>query len=141
MGWRRPWGVDLVELFAYQSFDELFVHFITSGALDPSSSGHCTTASWSSSRSGLPNLVGHNNDIPTYHEGLVTVLRIKDPALDVEILQSTFAGQLAQNGVNSAGVGVGINTLADLPGGSGYRYRSTCDGSCRPTRLEKPLTT
>jgi len=111
-------GVDLVELFAYQSFDELFVHFISSGALDPSSSGHCTTAAIAG-RPGLSNLIGHNNDIPTYHEGLVTVLRIKDPALDVEILQSTFAGQLGQNGVNSLGVGVGINTLADLPGGSG----------------------
>ena len=111
-------GVDLAELFAYQSFDELFMHLITSGALDPSSSGHCTTAA-ASGRSGLPNLVGHNNDIPTYHEGFVTVLRIVNPALEMEILQSTFAGQLAQNGVNSAGVAVGINTLADLPGGPG----------------------
>ncbi len=111
-------GVDLVELFAYQSFDEFFMHLISSGTLDPATSGHCTTAAVAG-RAGLPNLVAHNNDIPTYHEGLVTVIHIKRPGSDVEILQSTFAGQLGQNGVNSAGVGVGINTIVDLPGGSG----------------------
>ena len=49
----------------------------------------------------------------------MTVLHIRFPDSDLEILQSTFAGQLAQNGVNNRGVGVGINTLANLPGGEG----------------------
>lgn len=61
----------------------------------------------------------HNNDIPTYHEELVTVLHIKYPDSDLEILQSAFAGQIGQNGVNNRGVAVGINTLANLPGGDG----------------------
>lgn len=111
-------GVDMVELFTYQSFDEFFMYLISSGTLDFGTNGHCTTAAVAG-HAGLPNLVAHNNDIPTYHEGCVTVTHIKSPGAEVEILQSTFAGQLGQNGVNSAGLAVGINTIADLPGGSG----------------------
>ena len=66
-------------------------------------------------RRGLPNYVPYNNDIPTYHAGVCTVLHIKYPDSDLEILQGAFAGQIAQHGVNNRGVGVGINTIADLP--------------------------
>jgi len=48
------------------------------------------------------------------------VLHIKLNNSDLEILQSTFAGQIGQNGVNNKGVAVGINTLANLPGGDGF---------------------
>jgi isopenicillin-N N-acyltransferase-like protein len=111
-------GVDLKQLFVYQSFDEFFVFLLTSGTLDMGTTGHCTTAGVYG-RAGKPNYVGHNNDIPTYHEELVTVLHIKYPDSDLEILQSAFAGQIGQNGVNNRGVAVGINTLANLPGGDG----------------------
>ena len=106
-------GVDFNELFVYQSFDELFLFLAQSGSLDVAN-GHCTTTGVYGRR-GKPNYVTHNNDIPTYHEGAVTVLHIKYPDSDLEILQSTFAGQIAQNGVNNRGVGVGMNTIADLP--------------------------
>ena len=111
-------GVDLKELFVYQSFDEFFVFLMTSGSLELGTTGHCTTAGVYG-RPDKPNYVGHNNDIPTYHEELVTVLHIKYPNSDLEILQSAFAGQIGQNGVNNRGVAVGINTLANLPGGDG----------------------
>jgi hypothetical protein len=111
-------GVDLKQLFVYQSFDEFFVFLLTSGTLEMGTTGHCTTAGVYG-RPGKPNYVGHNNDIPTYHEELVTVLHIKYPDSDLEILQSAFAGQIGQNGVNNRGVAVGINTLANLPGGDG----------------------
>jgi hypothetical protein len=111
-------GVDLNELFVYQSFDELFVFLLTSGTLELGTTGHCTTAGVYG-RADKPNYVGHNNDIPTYHEELVTVLHVKYPDSDLEILQSAFAGQIGQNGVNNRGVAVGINTLANLPGGDG----------------------
>ena len=110
--------VDLNELFVYQSFDEFFVFLLTSGSLEMGTTGHCTTAGVYG-RPDKPNYVGHNNDIPTYHEELVTVLHIKYPDSDLEILQSAFAGQIGQNGVNNRGVAVGINTLANLPGGDG----------------------
>lgn len=106
-------GVDFNELFVYQSFDEVFAFLMQSGAMDRAD-GHCTTTSVYG-RKGLPNYVTHNNDIPTYHTGVGTVLHIKYPDSDLEILQGAFAGQVAQNGVNNRGVGVGINTIADLP--------------------------
>ena len=106
-------GVDFNVLFVYQSFDELFLFLMESGALDRAD-GHCTTTAVYG-RDGKSNYVTHNNDIPTYHEGVVTVLLIRYPDSDLEILQSTFAGQIAQNGVNNRGLGVGMNTVADLP--------------------------
>ena len=106
-------GVDFNELFVYQSFDELFLFLMKSGSLDQAD-GHCTTTGIYG-REGKPNFVTHNNDIPTYHEAVGTVLHIKYPDSDLEILQATFAGQIGQNGVNNRGVAVGINTLADLP--------------------------
>ena len=106
-------GVDFNELFVYQSFDELFLFLLKSGSLDLAD-GHCTTTGIYG-REGKPNFVTHNNDIPTYHEAVGTVLHIKYPDSDLEILQATFAGQIGQNGVNNRGVAVGINTLADLP--------------------------
>ena len=106
-------GVDFNELFVYQSFDELFMFLMQSGSLDQAN-GHCTTTAVFG-RLGKSNFVTHNNDIPIYHEGVCTVLHIKYPDSDLEILQSTFAGQIAQNGVNNRGLGVGISTVVDLP--------------------------
>lgn len=106
-------NVDFNELFLYQSFDELFLFLMKSGALKEAD-GHCTTIGVYG-RKNLANYVTHNNDIPTYHEGAVTVLKIKYPNSDLVILQQTFAGQIGQNGVNNYGVGVGMNTIADLP--------------------------
>ena len=105
--------VELRELFVYQSFDELFLYLMKSGALEQGT-GHCTTTAVYG-RDTLPNIITHNNDIPTYHEAVGTVLRIRYPDSDLEILQATFAGQIGQNGVNNRGVAVGINTIADLP--------------------------
>lgn len=110
-------GADFNELFVYQSFDELFLFLQKSGSLDHAD-GHCTTVGVYG-RAGKPNMVTHNNDIPTYHEGVGTVLHIKYPDSDLEILQATFAGQVGQNGVNNRGVAVGINTIADLPTSNG----------------------
>jgi len=104
--------VDFSELFMYQSFDELFMFLMNSGAINIAD-GHCTTTGVYG-RKNLPNYVTHNNDIPVYHEGAVTVLKIKYPNSDLVILQQTFAGQIGQNGVNIYGVGVGVNTVADL---------------------------
>ena len=105
--------VDFDELFVYQSFDELFLFLLKSGSID-FANGHCTTTGIYG-RKGLPNYLTHNNDIPTYHVGGVTVLKISYPDSDLVILQQTFAGQIGQNGVNNYGVSVGVNTIADLP--------------------------
>lgn len=111
-------GVSLHQLFVYQSFDEFFLFLLQSGSLDVENTGHCTTAGVYG-RVDRPNYVGHNNDIPPYHEEVTTVLHILYPDSDLAILQSTFAGQIGQNGVNNRGVSVGINTVANLPGSDG----------------------
>ena len=90
--------VDFIELFMYQSFDELFMFLMNSGSIDIAD-GHCTTTGVYG-RKNLPNYLTHNNDIPVYHEGAVTVLKIKYPNSDLVVLQQTFAGQIGQNGVN-----------------------------------------
>ncbi|WP_044201962.1 C45 family peptidase [Flammeovirga sp. OC4] len=97
-------------LFAYQAFDELFTYFANEGFIDLQ--GHCTTVGIE----GKQNIVTHNNDIPTYFKGLNTLLRIKNPTTGHVILQGTFAGVIAQNGVNNHGIAVGINTVANIKG-------------------------
>ena len=105
--------VDFDILFSYQSFDE-FYSYLEAGNHFKSIEGHCTTIGVFG-RENQANFLTHNNDLPSYHEGAVTVLKIKYPNSDLILLQQTFAGQIGQNGVNSYGVAVGINTIIDMP--------------------------
>jgi predicted choloylglycine hydrolase len=111
-------GVNFNQLFIYQSLDEFYMYLMQSGALDSKDTTHCTTAGVYA-RPDKPNFVGHNNDLPSYHEELVTVLQIKYPTSDLQILQGTFAGQIGQNGLNNHGVAVGCNLIGNLPSGDG----------------------
>jgi isopenicillin-N N-acyltransferase-like protein len=105
--------VDFDKLFSYQSFDE-FYSYLEAGNYFQTNEGHCTTTGVFG-RENQANFLTHNNDLPSYHEGAVTVLKIKYPNSDLVILQQTFAGQVGQNGVNNYGVAVGINTIIDMP--------------------------
>ena len=105
--------VDFDKLFSYQSFDE-FYSYLEAGNHFQTNEGHCTTIGVFG-RENQANFLTHNNDLPSYHEDAVTVLKIKYPNSDLVILQQTFAGQLGQNGVNNYGVAVGINTIIDMP--------------------------
>ncbi len=105
--------VDFDKLFTYQSFDE-FNSYLEAGNHFKTNEGHCTTTGVFG-RQNQANFLTHNNDLPSYHEGAVTVLKIKNPNSDLVILQQTFAGQIGQNGVNNYGVAVGINTIIDMP--------------------------
>ena len=58
--------------------------------------------------------IAQTMDIPTYHDGTQTVLRIV-PDDGVPQLVFTAAGMLALNGANAAGVGVVVNSLAQSP--------------------------
>lgn len=111
-------GVNFNQLFVYQSFDEFFMYLMQSGTIDTSIIPHCTTASVFA-RPDKANFIGHNNDIPSYHEELVSVLNIKYPDSDLQILQGAFAGQIGQNGINNRGVAVGINTIVNLASSDG----------------------
>ncbi len=105
--------VDFDKLFSYQSFDE-FYSYLEAGNHFKTNEGNCTTTGVFG-RENQANFLTHNNDLPSYHEGAVTVLKIKYPNSDLVILQQTFAGQIGQNGVNNYGVAVGINTIIDMP--------------------------
>jgi isopenicillin-N N-acyltransferase-like protein len=105
--------VDFDKLFTYQSFDE-FDSYLVAGNHFKKNEGNCTTTGVFG-RENQANFLTHNNDLPSYHEGAVTVLKIKAPNSDLVILQQTFAGQIGQNGVNNYGVAVGINTIIDMP--------------------------
>ncbi|WP_158548331.1 C45 family autoproteolytic acyltransferase/hydolase [Marixanthomonas ophiurae] len=105
--------VDFNKLFSYQSFDE-FYSYLEAGNHFKTKEGNCTTTGVLG-RENQANFLTHNNDLPSYHKGAVTVLKVKYPNTDLVILQQTFAGQIGQNGVNNYGVAVGINTIIDLP--------------------------
>jgi hypothetical protein len=102
-------GVDFQTLYAYQMFDEFVVHAIERYRL-----AHCSGFGVFG-RDALPNILGQNNDLPPYYAGTHTVLRIKYPH-NHEVLVFTWAGLLAQNGVNNRNVGVTMNIVPTAKG-------------------------
>ena len=102
-------GVDFQTLYAYQMFDEFVVHAIEKYRL-----AHCSGFGVYG-RDGLPNILGQNNDLPPYYAGTHTVLRIKYPR-NHEVLVFTWAGLLAQNGVNNQNLGVTMNIVPTAKG-------------------------
>jgi hypothetical protein len=102
-------GVDFQTLYAYQMFDEFVVHAVEKYRL-----AHCSGFGVYG-RDGLPNILGQNNDLPPYYAGTHTVLRIEYPRRH-EVLVFTWAGLLAQNGVNNQNVGVVMNIVPTAKG-------------------------
>jgi predicted choloylglycine hydrolase len=106
--------VDFDTLFVYGAFDETVQYLIANkesiGASDLN--GHCTGLGVYG-RTDLPTMMGQNNDLPRFYDGAHTVLHIKFPDSDLEILQFTWAGMLANNGMNNRGLGVTINFLPE----------------------------
>jgi isopenicillin-N N-acyltransferase-like protein len=102
-------GVDFQTLYAYQMFDELVVYVIKKYRLV-----HCSGFGVYG-RDALPNILGQNNDLPPYYAGTHTVLRIKYPR-NHEALVFTWAGLLAQNGVNNQNLGVTMNIVPTAKG-------------------------
>lgn len=102
-------GVDFQTLYAYQMFDEFVVHAVKKYRLD-----HCSGFGVYG-RDALPNILGQNNDLPPYYSGTHTVLRIKYPS-NHDVIVFTWAGLLAQNGVNNKNLGVVMNIVPTAKG-------------------------
>ena len=102
-------GVDFQTLYAYQMFDELVVYVVKKYRL-----AHCSGFGVYG-RDSLPNILGQNNDLPPYYAGTHTVLRIKYPH-NHEAMVFTWAGLLAQNGVNNQNLGVTMNIVPTAKG-------------------------
>jgi hypothetical protein len=124
--------VDFSTLYAFQMFDELAMYAGKKYRL-----AHCSGLGVHS-RQDLPNILGQNNDLPRYYEGTATVLRIKYPD-DHEAIVFTWAGCVAQNGVNNKNVGVTMNIVPTAKGTEngvpmpfiirGILERSSADGA------------
>ena len=72
---------------------------------------HCSTLGIA----GPPTVVAQNLDLPEWWEGLQTVLRIPAWRDEPGCVIVTAAGFTVMNGMNDAGVAIGVNALPDVP--------------------------
>ncbi len=105
-------GIDMKVLFLYNSLDEYLAFLMEKGGT-ADQVAHCTTTGVFG-RENLPNFVTHNNDLMTFFRDRVVVSKISFPDSDLVILQTSFVGTFAQNGVNNKGVAVGCNIIVDM---------------------------
>jgi isopenicillin-N N-acyltransferase like protein len=66
---------------------------------------------------GKPALLAQNLDVATWMDGLQLVLKIQNPLTEVHSLVYTMAGMIGVNGLNSRGLGLGVNGLTQLRSG------------------------
>ncbi len=97
-------GVDFNNLYAYNMFDEFVAFTVKKYRLS-----FCTGFGVYG-RTNLPNIIGQNNDLPRYFDGTQTLLRIKEEG-GRETYVFTFAGLLANNGLNNSPLGCTINIM------------------------------
>jgi isopenicillin-N N-acyltransferase-like protein len=113
-------------MYAYNCFDEMLnvlIRLSASGAIDAEVvTGQTELAGCSGmgvwGQESIPTLLGQTVDTP-YFDGAQTVLHVKLPETDVELLLITAAGNVAGfTGVNNHGVGQGGNSIATLTNSS-----------------------
>lgn len=108
-GMAKGADVDFNTLYAYQMFDEFVMYTAKKYRLQ-----HCSGFGVYGRNKKL-NLLGQNNDLPPYYDGTHTVLNIKYPNKH-SVIVFTWAGLLAQNGVNNKNVGVTMNIVPTSTG-------------------------
>ena len=102
-------GQPFESVFAWQLIDECWWYLDEAdGSLQPH--GHCSAMAVSCSGRGL---LAQTQDLYRHMDGSQVMLRYFDES-GLEILAPSVAGLLALNGVNSAGLAVGITTLDEL---------------------------
>jgi hypothetical protein len=74
---------------------------------------HCSTLGVASD--GAPTIVAQNLDLPVWWEGLQTILRYPGFEDEPGGVLVTAAGFIVMNGMNDAGVAIGVNALPDVP--------------------------
>jgi len=97
-------NVDFNNLYAYNMFDEFVAFTVKKFRLS-----FCTGFGVYG-RKNLPNIIGQNNDLPRYFDGTQTLLLIKQED-GRKIYIFTFAGLLANNGMNDSALGCTINIM------------------------------
>jgi isopenicillin-N N-acyltransferase like protein len=104
-------AISFRDAYAYQLMDEewLFRVDLIRG-LQPLE--HCSMVGLFGE--GAPPILAQNMDLPKYYDDTQTLLRIRDDSRDLESLVFTAAGIIGTIGLNSRGVGICCNTLAQL---------------------------
>ena len=97
------------QILAYSLMDEEWAFAKARHAQAPG----CTVACFRGSGDTAP-VLAQTMDIPSLHDGTQVVLRIRPPD-GPEALVFAYAGMIALNGCNAAGVGVVVNALEVLP--------------------------
>lgn len=107
-------GITFRDIYAYQLMDEewIFRSQYTHGA-GHAPLEHCSVVGVFGEGS-RPTILAQNMDLPKYYDGTQTLLRIKHHDSDLEAFAFTAAGLIATNGLNNRGVGLCVNTLAQL---------------------------
>lgn len=103
-------GQTFQDVLAFQLVDE---YWVRADSLDHTSEKHHCSSVGVSARNGQPAYVAQNMDLDTWMEGYQVVMRIH-PADGPEQLVFTCAGLIGLTGMNSAGIGVCVNTLMQL---------------------------
>ncbi len=67
-----------------------------------------------SARDERSAVIGQNMDTPTWYDGLQVLLHLKGPDMPVEVFNFSLAGKINLCGMNSNGLAICCNTLAQL---------------------------
>ena len=99
-------GVDFNTILVFQLVGE---YWVNGGVI---SAEHCSAMA-TAGTAKHPGIVAQNMDLETYRDGFQTILRIEEPSGLHELIL-TQPGLIGFNGMNSRGVGVVVNTVAQL---------------------------
>lgn len=97
-------------MFAWQLIDEVWWYVDERRAGDRAEDPGCSTFAVND---GISGLAGQTQDLYRHIDGHQVMLRYHDPD-GLTVLAPSVAGLLALNGVNSAGLGVGVTTVSEL---------------------------
>jgi hypothetical protein len=100
-------GQDFRDVFVLNLLDEFWVY------VDSLENHHCS-AMGVPATDGRPAIVAQNMDLERYTDGYQVLMRIPADARHPEQMILTYAGLIGLNGMNSAGVGVCVNTMMQL---------------------------
>ena len=101
-------GIDYDTMFVFQLIDEIWAQ-----GRKVLEAEKCTSLGVDR-RDGQPTIVAQTLDIPEWYHGYQTLLHIVDEKAKLETFVVTLPGLVGANGLNSARVGVAVNTLLQL---------------------------
>jgi isopenicillin-N N-acyltransferase like protein len=96
------------DMYAYQLMDEEWLFWVDGQR----GRHHCSVVA--AAEEGAPVILAQNMDLPANYDGTQTLLRIENLETGITSLVFTAAGLIGLCGLNSAGVGLCVNTISQL---------------------------